>query len=194
MKSRFVPTLAACLMLGACDTSAPTETPLIDLQSADARNVAANRTSTQGGGKAELPAGFSALQFAFSAFETPQGGAHGHFHQSYESANGTVDFAGRVTCVSVDPVNHRVWVGGVITHNKSTNPARIGVIFDPGHDVWFRVVDNGSGPDAMDRTTVFGFEGGGGILTSAEYCQRQLWTANDANTWPVTHGMIKVNP
>jgi hypothetical protein len=60
--------------------------------------------------------------------------------------------------------------------------------------VWFRVVDNGEGQGAVDRTTVFGFEGGGGIATSEDYCAMQLWTANDANTWAVVNGNIQVRP
>jgi len=60
---------------------------------------------------------------------------------------------------------------------------------------WFRVVDNGEGGGAVDdRLTVLGFEGGAGILTSAQYCATKAWTPGDVNTWAVIDGNIQVNP
>jgi hypothetical protein len=64
-------------------------------------------------------------------------------------------------------------------------------IHQPGRDVWFRVVDNGEGGDQVDRTTVFGFEGAAGFITSEAYCLGQPWAAGDANTWPVASGNIQ---
>jgi hypothetical protein len=158
-------------------------------QLATGRSVTA---AAHGGGKAVLPPGFSALSFSFTANQHADGSASGEFHQLYESAGGIVDFRGTVTCLSSDSENGRAWIGGVITQNRSTNPAVQGEIHQPGHDVWFRVVDNGEGNSAVDRTTVFGFEGGGGITTSAQYCNSQPWTAGDANTWAVASGNIQV--
>ncbi len=150
--------------------------------------------SASGGGKAQLPVGFSLLSFAFTANLRGTGGATGHFRQVYESASGIVDFQGTVTCVSFDADNNRAWIGGVITQNNSTHPGVQGAIHQPGRDVWFRVVDNGEGDSPDDRTTVFGFEGGGGIITSEQYCEAKLWTAGDANTWAVINGNIQVRP
>jgi hypothetical protein len=134
------------------------------------------------------------LSFSFNA-KSVGGGVSGQFRQFYESDDGTVDFHGEVTCVSFDPVNNRAWIGGVVTQNKSTDPAALTTRHEVGDDVWFRVVDNGEGNAPPDRTTVLGFEPGpGGIITSAEYCARQLWTAGDVNTWVVTSGNIQVNP
>jgi hypothetical protein len=46
----------------------------------------------------------------------------------------------------------------------------------------------------MDRTTFMGFEGGGGIITSEEYCDLQIWPDENARTSPVTQGDIQVRP
>lgn len=185
----------ALAVLVGCDSATATRDPL---RATDQSGIAAmNGTvgSTSGGGKAQLPPGFSALSFSFTAGLKSDGRATGQFRQFYESEGLTVDFAGEVTCVSFDPVTNRAWIGGVVTRNSSTEPAVRQPQHDVGRDVWFRVVDNGEAQSPDDRTTVFGFEPGpGGIITSAEYCERQLWTANDANTWAVTEGNIQVRP
>lgn len=151
--------------------------------------------ATSGGGQAVLPPGFSELKFSFTATALANGKAVGQFRQVYVSGGGRVDFQGRVTCMSVDAANGRAWIGGVITKNNSTNPATMTAIHQVGEDVWFRVLDDGEGNGAVDRTTVFGFKGGLGIDTSAEYCALMLWNpANDgtAGTWPVVSGNIQV--
>lgn len=63
-----------------------------------------------------------------------------------------------------------------------------------GRDVWFRVVDHGEGESAADRTTVFGFEGAAGFVTSADFCAGRPWAANDARTWAVVEGNLQVLP
>lgn len=192
--TRFSWVIGVATLVG-CDSATATRAPV---RVSDGNALAAiNGTvgSTSGGGKAQLPAGFSALSFSFTAAMQPDGRATGQFRQVYESEGLTVDFAGEVTCVSFDPVTNRAWIGGVVTRNNSTNPAVRLPQHAVGRDVWFRVVDNGEGQSPDDRTTVFGFEPGpGGIITSAEYCERQLWTPNDANTWAVTDGNIQVRP
>jgi hypothetical protein len=95
--------------------------------------------------------------------------------------------------MAVDPVNHRAWIGAVITENTSTHPDFQQWYHQPGEDVWFRVVDYGEGSDApSDRKTFMGFENTPGIPTSEVYCQLQIWPADDARTWPVTEGNIQV--
>jgi hypothetical protein len=118
----------------------------------------------------------------------------GEFHQSLERPTGTIDFHGSVTCLAFDETNHRAWIGGVITENRSTDPAFLLDLHQPGHDVWFRVVDYGEGANAQqpDRTTFMGFENTPGIPTSAFYCALKPWPDDDARTWPVTHGNIQV--
>lgn len=174
-----------------CTEAIPLEPTDAELQPSLNRGVVA---STSGGGHAQLPPGFSALRFSFTAQLKNDGTALGEFSQRYESAGGSVDFAGTVSCVSFDATNARAWVGGVITRNSSTNPAVQGAIHQPGRDVWFRVVDNGEGQAPDDRTTVFGFEGAAGFITSADYCAGQPWTAGDVNTWPAIEGNIQVRP
>lgn len=192
--SQLLSVLAVGGMVTACETptsSSPDSSVVLQPSFAQGGAVVA---STSGGGKAQLPAGFSLLSFSFNANARADGSATGQFRQVYESASGTVDFQGTVTCASFDAANGRAWIGGVITRNNSTNPATMGAIHQPGRDVWFRVVDNGEGQSPDDRTTVFGFEGGGGILTSEDYCALQLWTAGDVNTWAVVNGNIQVRP
>ena len=154
------------------------------------RGVAASAT---GGGHYLLQATFD-VQFAFAAVELTNGRVLGTFHQSLERPTGTIDFDGRVTCLAFDKPNHRAWIGGVITRNRSTDPAFRRDLNQPGHDVWFRVVDYGEGANATqpDRTTFMGFEDTPGIPTSAFYCALKPWPEGDARTWPVTEGNIQV--
>jgi hypothetical protein len=58
--------------------------------------------------------------------------------------------------------------------------------------VWFRVLDGGEGHGAIDRTTFLGFEGGGGTITSAEYCAARIWPVANARTHAVIQGNIQV--
>jgi hypothetical protein len=133
-------------------------------------------------------------QFAFSAVEN-SGGVHGQLHVQLTDVSGSIGFRGRVTCVSVDAVNRRAWIGGVITENLSESPAFQAPRHQPGHDIWFRVLDSGEGSDAPpDRTSFTGFEGDLSIPTSAEYCRQQPWADGNARTWPVTQGNIQVRP
>lgn len=186
----FAGVLGAAALI-ACDAGAPAGPESLAARPSLSAGVV---SSTTGGGHAQLPAGFSALRFSFGVVLKGDGSALGQFSQKYESASGTVDFAGTVTCASFDAANGRAWVGGVITRNSSTNPAVMGAIHQPGRDVWFRVVDYGEGQAPDDRTTVFGFEGAAGFITSADYCAGQPWAAGDANTWAVIGGNIQVRP
>jgi hypothetical protein len=191
MKVASVATVIVAASLMACDADAPAGPAGPGERPSFNSGVIA---STTGGGHAQLPAGFSALRVSFSAVTKADGSAAGQFTQRYESAGGTVDFSGTVTCASVDAANGRAWIGGVITRNRSTNPAVMGAIHQPGRDVWFRVVDYGEGDSPDDRTTVLGFEGAAGFITSADYCAGQPWTAGDANTWALFDGNIQVRP
>ena len=147
--------------------------------SAGDSNVA---TAVTGAGKFELPDG-TVIPFVYVAFKDAAGLVHGHFLQRQP---GTL-YVGEVTCLTVDPVNHRAWVGGVIVYSNDPTPDH-----QAGDDVWFRVVDYGQDHSTPDRSTVFGFKGAAGFDTSAQYCAGQPWPAGDARTWPVTHGDIHV--
>jgi hypothetical protein len=133
--------------------------------------------------------------FSFNAVETGSGRVAGHLFQSFIFQGELVEFRGRVTCVAVDAMNRRAWIGGVVTVNNSTHPSFTTPRTQPGRDVWFRVLDSGEGAgDPPDRTTIFGFEGDRGIITSAEYCATRPWLADNANTHAVTAGNIQVRP
>ena len=152
----------------------------------------------QGEGVVDLrSANAGLMSFQFDAKQRADGSADGEFWQYRESAAGTVEFTGRVTCVTFDPANHRAWVGGIILENRSTNPAfQVDTLHLAGMDIWFRVVDyaDAAVPEP-DRSTVFGFKWSAGIKTTPEYCQLQPWPdtpTRDARTFPVLEGDIKV--
>lgn len=184
-------TVAVAIGLAACGNP-PTSAP----QTPSFTTGAGVTMSATGGGNLLVTSPIPAIgeaTFSFSAAQRPDGTAYGMFRMVRPRAGFIVDFAGEVTCVSVDPVNRRLWVGGVVTQNRSSDPNHLLAIHAVGRDVWFRVVDNGEGAGAApDRSTVYGFEGGAGIITSAEYCARQLWTPGDVNTFALTEGNIQV--
>jgi hypothetical protein len=134
---------------------------------------------------------------AFGAVQHADGTAHGQFlielDLQDQFGGGVASFRGRVTCLSVDEDTGRAWIGGVVTANTSTNAGfRDDETTQVGDDIWFRVLDDGRGPTATDRTTFAGFEGGGGILTSQEYCDDQLWPDDNDRTHPITTGQVQV--
>lgn len=139
--------------------------------------------------------------FSFGVVQTgPGDAAQGQMRFSTVLGGLAIEFHGRATCLAVDPVNNRAWIGGVVTQNNSEHPAFTGDIHEPGRDIWFRVVDYGEGAGAsqVDRTTFVGFQGSAGIITSAEYCEAQIWPGPpddepDARTGPVTQGGIQVS-
>ncbi len=187
---RFIPAAASLVLIG-CESPAPTDAIDLSPRSTMSRRIV---SSTSGSGQAQLPAGFTLMDFEFNAKLSEDGSAKGSFYEHYESAAGIVEFYGAVTCVTFDAVNGRAWVGGVVTQNNSTSPSALTAIHEVGDEVWFRVVDNGEGKSPGDRTTVYGFQGGGGFTTSAQYCAAQPWAANNANTWEVVAGNIQVRP
>jgi hypothetical protein len=191
---QFFMVAAAASALAACQSP-------IAPRSLDAPGAAVVGGSTVGGPTAAANGGGHYLlqnafdtQFAFSATEN-DGGVHGQLHVQLTAGGAAIGFRGRVTCVSVDPINRRAWIGGVITENLSEDPAFQTARHQPGHDIWFRVLDSGEGADAPpDRTSFTGFEGDLMIPTSAEYCRQQPWADGNARTWPVTEGNIQVRP
>lgn len=190
-------TLAALVVIPivaavGCDTpivSLPPEEPSALLSEVGESGVV---LSSSGGGHYFLQNAFD-VQFAYTAKQRADGTVHGEFHESLILEGETVAFRGDVICMAVDAVNHRAWIGAVITENTSTHPSFQEWFHQPGEDVWFRVVDYGEGSDAPpDRKTFMGFENTPGIPSSEVYCQLQIWPADDARTWPVTSGNIQV--
>ena len=133
------------------------------------------------------------VQFSFSAVQHPDGSASGSFHHSFEFDGHQIDYWGTVTCLAVDPINHRAWLGGDLTKVTSTHPD---VIELPGDAAWFRVLDTGpASAGEPDRSTMMGFKGAiPGIDTSQQYCDAQIWAEGNARTWPVTSGNLSVSP
>lgn len=146
-------------------------------------------TSASGGGH-YLVGGSLDVQFAFSAVQHRDGHVAGSFHDRTNDGLGLVDFDADVTCLAVDHDLGRAWIGGVITANRSTSPDFTDAVHQPGHDIWFRVLDSGQEADRQDRRTFVGFEGA--IPSSADYCAARPWAPDNARTWPVTRGNITV--
>jgi hypothetical protein len=140
------------------------------------------------------PPAVGTAEFFFLAAQYGNGPARGVFRMVRQRAGFNVDFLGVVTCMTVDPVTHRAWIGGIVVINNSDDPNHTLDIHQPGQDVWFRVVDNGEGAGAPpDRSSVYGFKGAAGIQTSAEYCAVQPWPAGDANAFELTDGNLDVH-
>jgi hypothetical protein len=138
-----------------------------------------------GGGQFVHP-DFGTVTFAFTAVRHRDGTVSGRFlqHQPFFGFS----YAGDVTCFAVDPVNHRAWIGGVLTHSNDPDP-----ITEVGDDAWFRVLNTDESSAEPDRSTFLGFEGGGGIITSEEYCAVRIWPDGNARTWPVEGGNIVIH-
>jgi hypothetical protein len=129
------------------------------------------------------------VTFSFDAEVEKNGKAAGEFTVYADEGGGLiVDFDAKVTCLSIDPINHRAWIGGKIKDNRSTDPDLLTEIHKNGRDIWFRVLDDPAG----DRSTFVGFEGSAGFITSADYCAGQPWAAGNARTWPVVSGSITI--
>lgn len=152
-------------------------------------NTSGAQAIVSGGGEFLL-GGVQPFDFSVSGVQNADGSASGEFRFSANIPPFSYDFHAEVTCLAVDRVNHRAWIGGVITANRSTDPDLQLEIHQPGHDVWFRVVDIGEGSAVPnDRMTFIGFEGTAGIGTSEEYCQLQIWPNNGQT---LTKGNIQV--
>jgi len=131
------------------------------------------------------------VTFSLSAEVDKTGIAKGEFTLFADEGDGLiVDFDGKVTCLAVDAVNRRAWIGGKIKDNRSTDPAFLAKINKKARDIWFRVLDEPGG----DRSTFVGFEGSAGFITSEEYCAGQPWPDANARTWPVVSGGLTVVP
>jgi hypothetical protein len=174
------------LLLGTMMAAIVCVTPAVIAAPPSSSNI---ETCASGGGH-YLVGGSLDVQFAFSAVQFRDGHVAGSFHDRTNDGLGLVDFDADVTCLAVDPDLGRAWIGGVITANRSTSPDFTDAVHQPGHDIWFRVLDSGREADEQDRRTFVGFEGA--IPSSAAYCATRPWAPDNARTWPVTRGNISV--
>lgn len=190
-----------CLMACAIAVAGCSETPTS--RAADGLELTAaldgaNYGKANGGGQYALAFGDGFLpgRFSLSGIQTTPDGstAKGRFHHVLDFLGENIDFKGEVSCLTIDAQNGRAWIGGVITDNNSqAEPWASGELYEPGRDIWFRVLDSGEGNQTHGRTTFVGFEGGAGIPTSAEYCELAIWPDDNARTWAV-EGNVQVLP
>lgn len=189
--------IAATFVLSLAFALAGCQTPLSPgregggISSAGPQASQGAQTRTTGGGHYTIP-GDIELEFGFSALLLPNGRAEGNFHHRGQAEGALIDFTAEITCLSVDSVNHRAWLGGVITKNSSTHPDFMTTVHQVGHDIWFRVQDNDAVEPSTtpDVTTIVGFESVA-IPSSIFYCTTQPWRTN--NVWPVK-GNLTVSP
>ncbi len=193
--------LSLTLVLYGCDSADGPAPVSADLP---ALSKGAHPVQTTGGGQYALTLLGETFPgtITFSAMQSGSESAKGRFRVTLDLGDGipgvleggTLDFKGEVTCVSDDVANGRAWIGGIVTQNRSTQPFyRDAETTQVGKDIWFRVLDVGEGTDLPDRTTTAGFEGDGGIITSQEYCDAQIWPDGNARTHPITQGNVQVH-
>jgi len=197
----LVPRSQLCITLlltvGAC--SSQQESPTVPKNLSAVLNASQGvERQASGGGIVDFSAvaGAGNGWFSFTAKAKGDGTVQGRFQQ-YRERNGLIiDFAGDVTCLTVEPVLHRARIAGVITENNSTDPAFLTENHQIGDDVWFRVEDGGEGGGAVDASTSYGFKPTL-VNTSAEYCALPFtglpWW-NPATTFPLASGNIQVKP
>jgi hypothetical protein len=189
--SRLCYTVVGLALLG-CDESRQ----LTPLASVDPRLSRSSTQEVDEVGSAQGNGRYDVLglivEFSFTAHTKDNGqGNKGEFRVYADEGDGLiVDFEAKVTCLGLDPVNHRAWVGGKVKENRSTDPTLLTAIHEKGDDIWFRVLDDPSG----DRSSFVGFEGAAGFATSAAYCAGKPWPDGNARTWPVVAGGIAVQP
>lgn len=189
---------AVLAVLVACgEITEPASVESVDPSFAETANGAVSSGKLTGGGQYVIVLGSGTeleSKFSVSGRQIGDGeAATGTFHHRTVLGE-AIDFRGSFTCLAIDEEAGRAWVGGVITQNKSVaEPWASGEIYEPGRDIWFRVLDNGEPSEGVDRTTFVGFEGGGGIITSQEYCDARIWPDDDARTEALTSGNLKIH-
>lgn len=181
---------ALALIVAAC-SDATDPTSALKSASADAVSGKANGSGAYTQAlPASLGGGSTTFTFTMNTIVDDAGVARGSFRHHGLIQGQVVDFKGVVTCASADAGVGRAWIGGVVTVNNSTHPSFTGAIHQVGKDAWFRVADVGNGGSGdADRSSFVGFEGGGGIITSAQYCAARIWP-NEAN--PLVDGNVMV--
>jgi hypothetical protein len=180
-------------LLATLLTAAPIAVDADDRRGTAALGITA---ASAGGGRYTVVAADGSLVemlFGYAAVTGRNGRTRGHLFHVGTFQGATIEFHGEVTCMAVDTENHRAWIGGVITKNRSTHPTyRDSAFAQVGHDIWFRVLDaDPSGTGEPDRTTFVGFEGA--IPSSEAYCRDRIWPDGNARTWDV-EGNVIVKP
>lgn len=191
--ARLSSTVFGLVLATACaDTGEPSAPRTIEPHLSQGAGV---QYFAAGGGQVDLSAvsGATDAVFGFNAKVKADGSASGHFHQRRARNGLVVDFAGVVTCLTIDATLGRARIGGVITQNNSTDPAFLTENHEVGDDVWFRVQDGGEGEGTVDASTTYGFKPTL-VNTSAEYCALPFTgpTWNPATTFSLRAGNIQV--
>lgn len=194
LRTKLVPIVF--LALAACSSGGDGAAAVLLPESANANAGNGVVLHVQGAGVVDLSAaGVGNADFQFVAHRKADGSVSGHFRQSRSTPAGTVDFAGIVTCVTTDAnFPGRARIGGIVTENNSTHPGFLTTNHEVGDDVWFRVLDDGNGGSAVDRSTTLGFKPTL-VDRSDQYCALPFtglpWW-NPASIFPLSQGTIQV--
>lgn len=194
----IVPALASILALAACQE--PVSTANISAAPTSAAQHDEDeefdvKVKVSGSGVVDLRAANGGLaEFAFEAKQRHSGKATGTFFQRRTRNGMLVDFEGEVICVTVDPAfPGRVRIGGIVTANRSTDPAFMTENHVVGAHVWFRVTD-GEKSGGVDASTTYGFKPTL-VNRSEEYCALPFdglpWW-NPASIFPLESGSIEL--
>jgi hypothetical protein len=192
LRSRLASALTVALAACGADPGDSVTAPPISLNQGNGVEL-----TVQGAGVVDLTAaGAGFAEFQFVAHRKADGTVLGHFRQTRSTASGTVEFAGIVTCVTVDPeFPGRARIGGVVTENTSTHPGFLTENHQVGDDVWFRVTDASHGLDPADASTTYGFKPTL-VDRSDQYCALPftgLPAWNPLSIFPLSQGTISVN-
>lgn len=185
--------VAAASLLGACErTTTDSLAPRIGNDPRAVRSATQlDETLGSVSGSGSYSINGLIVDFSLAAAIEKNGKGEGEFRIFADEGGGLiVDFEAKVTCLAIDAVNGRAWIGAKVKNNASTDPALTTEIHKQGRDIWFRILDAPTG----DRSTFVGFEGAAGFITSADYCAGRPWPDGNARTWPVVSGGIAIQP
>ena len=197
--------LILSLLLVACSSGTEPTAPVMSspIATPEAPDATLNphfpfTKSAVGIGQVDLTAANGGLaDFSFAVFGRADGSAIGQFHQKRLRNGLLIEFTGRAICLTTDPAfPGRARIGGIVTQNKSTDPAFMTENHQVGAHVWFRITDGRVSGDPVDASTTYGFKPTL-VNTSPEYCALPftgLPAWNPATIFPLAEGFIDVKP
>lgn len=170
MHPRILLTMSALLAVAGCNQTASAPDLSLPAGSALASHASSNSHLVTGGGQI-VGADFKET-YGITARIDALGNVSGQVEMHIA---GLPAIHGSVTCLAVD--GSSAWIGGSIRQSQDESVVPVGV------EYWFRVQDNGNGPDPLDRISSIRL--GPPAVTCNE--QRPV-----AVPWPLERGNITV--